>query len=74
LRRDIVSEVTEATEGEQLAMMAHRDGCSRKGMGCDGILQDAKGGCEVLVLIVESSDRSEIGQVQIQKNGPRLRL
>ena len=73
-RRDVVREVTEGTKDDKFALVGHADRGCRKGVRCDCIFQDAKGGCEALVLIVEGSDRSGFGQVQIQKNGPRLRL
>lgn len=66
--------MTESTKSDEFALVGHRDRRGRKGAGRDCIFQDAKGGCEALVLIVEASDRSGIGQAQIQKNGPRLRL
>jgi hypothetical protein len=46
-RCGVEREVAESTKGDQLVVVTHRDGGSREGVSCDGLVKDMKRSREV---------------------------
>ena len=66
--------MAEGTKGDEFALVSDRDRRSREGVSCDGLVKDAKSGCEAPILIFEGRNGSGMDRMEIQKNGPRLPL